>query len=90
MRFSKIYFEVLALNNTCLFRRATPVVSMYSVCELIIWLINTNLWTAFNDSKKVKVKGTLVQAMRLCTGRTAHKGSKGIALPFQDYGTRKG
>jgi len=29
-------------------------------------------------SKKVKV--TLVQALRLCTGRTAHRGSRGIAL----------
>ena len=33
---------------------------------------------------------TLVQALRLCTGRTAHKGSKGIALPFHDHGTRRG
>jgi len=30
---------------------------------------------------KVKVKCTLVQALRLCTGRTAHRGSRGIALP---------
>jgi len=29
---------------------------------------------------KVKVKVTLVQALRLCTGRTAHRGSRGIAL----------
>ena len=28
----------------------------------------------------VKVKVTLVQALRLCTGRTAHRGSRGIAL----------
>jgi len=39
---------------------------------------------------KVKVKVTLVQALRLCTGRTAHSGSTGIALPFLDHGTRKG
>ena len=32
---------------------------------------------------KVKVKVTLVQALRLCTGRTARKGSRGIALFFQ-------
>ena len=38
---------------------------------------------------KVKVKVTLVQALRLCTGRTAHRGSKGIALPFHDHGTRR-
>ena len=29
---------------------------------------------------KVKVKCTLVQELRLCTGRTAHRGSRGIAL----------
>ena len=33
---------------------------------------------------KVKVKCTLVQALRLCTGRTAHRGSRGIALLFHD------
>ena len=36
---------------------------------------------------KLKVKVTLVQALRLCTGRTAHRGSRGIALPFHDHGT---
>jgi hypothetical protein len=39
---------------------------------------------------KVKVKVTLVQALRFCTGRTAHKGSRGIALLFRDHGTRRG
>jgi len=39
---------------------------------------------------KGKVKCTLVQAPRLCTGRTAHWGSRGTALPFHDHGTRKG
>ena len=34
--------------------------------------------------KKVKVKCTLVQALRLCTGRTAHRMSRGIALLFHD------
>ena len=42
-------------------------------------------------SYKVKrVKVTLVQALRLCTGLTAHRGSRGIALPFHDHGTRRG
>jgi len=36
------------------------------------------------NDKKVKVKVTLVQALRLCTGRTAHRGSRGIALLFHD------
>jgi len=41
-------------------------------------------------SKKKKVKCTIVQALRLCTGRTAYRGSKGIALPFHDHCTRRG
>ena len=41
-------------------------------------------------SVKLKVKCTLVQALRLCTGRTAHRGSRGVALPFHDHGTRRG
>ena len=39
---------------------------------------------------KQKVECTLVQALRLCTGRRAHRGSRGIALPFLDLGTIKG
>jgi hypothetical protein len=41
---------------------------------------------------KVKKKGKVhpVQALRLCTGRTAHRGSRGIDLPFYDHGTRRG
>jgi len=39
---------------------------------------------------KVKVKCTLVQALRLCTGRSAHRGNRGIALLFLDHGTRRG
>ena len=42
-----------------------------------------------NDVKG-KVKCTLVQALRLCTGRTAHRGSRGIALLFHDHGSRRG
>jgi len=38
---------------------------------------------------KIKVKCTLVQALRVSTGRTAHRGSRGIALPFLDHGTRR-
>jgi len=37
-----------------------------------------------------KVKCTLVQALRLCTGHTTHRGSRGIALPLLDHGTRRG
>jgi len=37
----------------------------------------------------VKVKCTLVQALRLYTGRTAHRGSRGIALLVLEHGTRR-
>ena len=39
---------------------------------------------------KVKLNCTLVQAHRLCTGRMTYSGSRGIALPFHDHGTRRG
>jgi len=38
----------------------------------------------------VKVKYTLVQALRWCTGRMAHSGSTGIALLFHDQKHYKG
>ena len=38
---------------------------------------------------KVKLKCTLVQALRLCAGRTAHRGSRCIALLFLDHDTRR-
>jgi len=50
-------------------------------CILTQALCNTKTH-AWNISKKVKC--TLVQALRLCTGRTAHRGSRGIALLFYD------
>jgi hypothetical protein len=43
----------------------------------------------FVSMRQKRVKCTLVQALRLCTGRTAHRGSSGIALPFLDHGTRR-
>ena len=33
---------------------------------------------------------TRVQALRLCTGRTAHRESRVLTLPFHDHGTRSG
>jgi hypothetical protein len=38
---------------------------------------------SYRCSVKVKVNCTLVQALRLCTGRTAHRGSRGIALLYR-------
>ena len=67
----------------------------YNTAILVLWtfyhkfrLCNWNqkciLYTC-----KGKVKCTLVQALRLCTDRRAHKGSRGIALPFHDHGTKR-
>jgi hypothetical protein len=38
-----------------------------------------------------KVAGSLLEGktLRLCTGRTTHGGSRGIALLFHDHGTRR-
>ena len=44
----------------------------------------------YMENKKVKVKCIFVQALRLCTGHTAYRGSRGIALLFLDHGTRRG
>jgi len=46
--------------------------------------------TPFGTTVKVKVKCTLAQAPRLCTGHMAHRGNRGIALPFVDHGTKRG
>ena len=43
-----------------------------------------------SESKVKRVKCTLVQTLRLCTGRTAHRGSRGIALLFLDHDTGRG
>jgi hypothetical protein len=40
--------------------------------------------------RKVEVKYTLVQALRLCTAGIPHRGSRGIALLFHDHGTTRG
>ena len=65
-----------------------PVVSQlmnryFQIFYVTIWYLT--VWI-----KVKKIKYTLVQALRLCTGRTAHRGSRGIALLFHDHGTRRG
>ena len=59
-------------------------------------LQSRNPWTVDKEVvncfivKVVEVKCTLVQALRLCTGRTAHRRIRGIALFFLDHDTRRG
>jgi hypothetical protein len=59
-------------------------------CSSVDWgtvrLIH-NVWQRYHHKK---VKCTLLQALRLCTDRAAHRGSRGIALIFLDHGTRRG
>ena len=53
-------------------------------------LITALLRSSLHFSMDIFFKCTLVQALSLCTGRTAHRGSRGIALLFHDHGTRSG
>ena len=78
--------------------------SILSTCiELLLLLFGNSKWRRRNSlvglpGQWVKVsllyvktgKVHPVQALRLCTGRTAHWGSRGIALHFHDHGTRRG
>jgi hypothetical protein len=43
----------------------------------------------WKHNSKGKGKGHPCKALRLCTGRTAHRGSRGIDLLFHDHGTRR-
>ena len=51
-------------------------------------------WYKYRNCKSVglieKVKVTLVQSLRLCTGRTAHRGSRCLALLFHDHALEGG
>ena len=58
-------------------------------CYFALFNFNLNVLICIS-TVKVKVKVTLVQALRLCTGCTAHRGRRGIAIPFLDHGTRRG
>ena len=59
--------------------------SGYSYLGPPLYEVNFCLWI-----KLSLIKCTLVQALRLCTGRTAHRRSRGIALLFLDHGARRG
>ena len=59
-------------------------------CDCIFHSTFWHQWTGQHHQLSDKVKCTLVQALRLCTGHKAHRGSRGIALLFLDHGTRRG
>jgi hypothetical protein len=84
-------------------RREKCVIS-YTLFPASFGAANDETRPLINEMKKVKctlvqalrlctgrtVKCTLVQALRFCTDRTAYRGRRGIALPFHDHGTRRG
>ena len=82
---TRVTRELVTLRNTVVLRKVTSTL-VTRVIVIIIIIIIIIIITII----KVKVKVTLVQALRLCTGRTAHTGSRGIALLFHDHGTRRG
>jgi len=76
------YCHILTVWN-CLERICTSHSIIYKMLQQFSTYLGQEVY-------KVKVKCTLVQAMGLSTGRTAHRESRGIALPFHDHGTRRG
>jgi len=68
---------------TVFFVRSILIVCFFVPC-IVVQLCNFNQQIAHFLKIKVKVKVTLVQALRLCTGCTAHRGSRGIVLLFHD------
>ena len=72
------------------FTRATLSAHLILLDSSTLIMLHISLSFSHNFIRYSKVKCTLVQALRLCTGRTAHWGSRGIALPFHDHGTRRG
>jgi len=65
--------------------------------EIIKWVSVITAWRVLRLQMeerlpvwRVKIKCTLVQVLRLCTGRTTHRGCRGIALLFHDHGISRG
>ena len=89
------YMECIILSHTlmgnCWFWHHTEMylVFSHSYKLAVIWSIHV-YFSNITWVKKCKVKCILVQALRLCTDRTAHRGSRGIALLFHDHSTRRG
>jgi len=76
--------SVLPDNGTHIPKHAGEAYLIFVVMRTV------QLFGSYNKFCKKKVKVTLVQALRVCTGRTANRGSRGIALLFHDHGTRRG
>ena len=78
------------LTFSCVLRFCLVLISFVFVVMYFVSYVHICVGFIFElCGVKVKVMCTLVQALRLCTGRTAHRGSRGIALLFHDHGTRR-
>ena len=76
----KMIFRIL-----CLFLQEETSLSYWACsCHLFYCPRQVVPPLSFRKTTVKKVKCTLVQALRLCTGRTAHRGNRGIALLFHD------
>ena len=85
-------------NSQGLSRAVQELLYLYILTDIVTWRriyyvgINIERWGVQilgGHWVKVKVKFTLVQALRLSTGHTAHRRSRVIALLFLDHGTRR-
>jgi len=58
----------------------------------VIWreILKWQNWAPRYQCTVYKMHPCTVQTLRLCTGRTTHRGSRGIALLFLDHGTLVG
>jgi hypothetical protein len=79
----QVFLSVL-FNSTIVYQDYTVLVACTSMAR---WRNDTD---RVKTSVKVDVKCTLAQALRLCTGRTAHRGSRGIVLLIHGHGIRRG
>ena len=87
--------SLVSVSNIIHVDRPTCLLCWYTVTSVRTVLSGTGFlfmirFPGLYNIGKVKVKCTLVQALRLCKSRTAHRGSRGIAVRFLVHGTRKG
>jgi hypothetical protein len=72
--------------SECLFV-ALGIQHCYHGPARLYWILPHYLINGTNFITKSKVECTLVQALRLCTGRTAQRGSRGTALLYRHWGS---
>ena len=78
--------HVFMLSPWALFKRWSMVFWALTPHKPVFLNQPNVLFTCWRHCKK-KVKCTLVQALRLCTGRTVHRGSRGIAVLYRHWGS---